>query len=59
MGFHYVFMCVGIWPTLMSLISEEWRGKRSVTRDVDDRLYSKVAYLFTKVRISDSAFPQH
>ncbi len=50
MGFHYVLMCVAVWPTLLSLVTEEWRNKRSVTRDVDDRLYSKAAYLFTKVR---------
>ena len=52
-GFHYVFMCVGVWPTLLASISEDWRAKPAVTRDVEDRLYSKATYLFTKVRDSE------
>lgn len=50
LGFHYVFMAVGVWPMLMAMITEEWRNKGSVTRDIEDRLYSKVAYIITKVR---------
>lgn len=50
LGFHHIFMAVGIWPTILAMISDEWRSKRSVTRDVDDRLYSKAAYIFTKAR---------
>ena len=49
LGFHYVFMCVGVWPTLLGLISDEWRNKSAINRDVGDRLYSKVAYILTKV----------
>ena len=49
LGFHYVFMTVGVWPTVLSLVTDEWRNKRAITRDVQDRLYSKVAYIFTKV----------
>ena len=49
LGFHHVFMSVGVWPMLMALITDEWRNKRAVTRDVEDRLYSKAAYIFTKV----------
>lgn len=33
------------------MIGDVWRNKRSVTRDIEDRLYSKVAYLFTKVKL--------
>jgi hypothetical protein len=50
LGFHHVFMSVGIWPMIMALITDEWRNKRPVTRDVEDRLYSKAAYIFTKVK---------
>ena len=49
LGFHHAFMAVGVWPVLLSMITEEWRAKRPVTRDVDDRLYSKTAYILTKV----------
>ena len=51
LGFHYVFMVVGVWPMILAMITEEWRNKRSVTRDIEDRLYSKVAYILTKVRM--------
>ena len=42
-------LAVGIWPMLLTMISEVWREKRSVTRDVEDGLYSKLAYIITKV----------
>ena len=42
-------MSVGVWPMLMALITDEWRNKRAVSRDVEDRLYSKAIYIFTKV----------
>ena len=50
LGFFHVLMAVGIWPMLLTMISETWREKRSVTRDVEDGLYSKFAYIITKVR---------
>ena len=46
-------MAVGIWPMLLSLITDEWRNKTSVTRDVEDKLYSKAAYIITKVSSVD------
>lgn len=49
LGFFHVLMAVGIWPMLLTMISEVWREKRSVTRDVEDGLYSKLAYIITKV----------
>ena len=42
-------MSVGVWPMLMALITDEWRNKRAISRDVEDRLYSKAIYIFTKV----------
>ena len=44
LGFHHCIMAVGIWPMLLSMISEAWREKRPVTRDVEDGLYSKLVY---------------
>lgn len=49
-GFHHVLMAVGIWPMLLAMISDSYREKRPITRDVEDGLYSKFAYIVTKVR---------
>ena len=51
LGFHHVMMCVGVWPMLMNVVTDVWRSKPSLTRDVDDRLYSKLVYGVTKVRL--------
>ena len=31
-GFHHVMMAVMLWPTLLVMIADVWRDKRSVTR---------------------------
>ena len=49
LGFHHVLMAVGIWPLMMVTIGETWRGQAAITRDVEDGLYSKAAYIITKV----------
>ena len=51
LGFHHVIMCVGVWPMLMNVVTEVWRSKPPLTRDVEDRLYSKLVYGVTKVRL--------
>ena len=50
LGFHYTMMIVGVWPTLLHMISDITKSKASVTRDVEDKLYTKFAYILTKVR---------
>ena len=35
----------------MNVVTDVWRSKPSLTRDVDDRLYSKLVYGVTKVRL--------
>ena len=52
LGFHHVLMAVGIWPLMMVTIGETWRGQAAITRDVEDGLYSKAAYIITKVCIN-------
>ena len=42
-------MAVGIWPVMLATIGETWRGQAAITRDVEDGLYSKSAYIITKV----------
>ena len=49
MGFIHVIMSVGVWPMLLTMISEAWMEKLPMTRDVEDGLYSKFAYIITKV----------
>ena len=49
LGFHHVMMVVGVWPILLNIVTEVWTSKPQVTRDLDDRLYSKFAYSVTKV----------
>ena len=50
-GFHHVMMAVGIWPVMIATIGETWRGQAAITRDVEDGLYSKTAYIITKVSL--------
>jgi len=52
LGFHHVIMSVGLWPILLSTASEVWRSKPAVTRDVEDRLYSRFSYALTKTLYS-------
>ena len=49
LGFHHVMMVVGVWPMLLNMVTDVWTSKPQVTRDLDDRLYSKFAYSVTKV----------
>ena len=50
-GFHHVMLVVGVWPTLLHLADDVWRSKGPVNRDVEDNLYSRFAFVFTKVNI--------
>lgn len=47
--FHYVMASLALWPVLLMAISEVWRDKPAVARDVADGLYSKGIYIITKV----------
>ncbi len=50
MGFHHVMLVVGVWPVLLHLATDLWAGLRPVNRDIQDRLYSRFAYICTKVQ---------
>ena len=50
LGFHYLMMGLGIWPSILLDLSDAWSEKAPVTRDVSDGLYSKANYIFCKVR---------
>jgi len=49
-GFHHVMLVVGVWPVLLHLATDLWAGLRPVNRDIEDRLYSRFAYICTKVQ---------
>jgi len=42
-------LVVGIWPILLHLATDLWQGLGPVNRDIQDRLYSRLAYICTKV----------
>ncbi|XP_042216741.1 ABC transporter G family member 51-like [Homarus americanus] len=48
-AFHYVMAGVALWPILLMAISEVWRDKPALARDVDDGLYSRGIYILTKI----------
>jgi len=52
LGFHHVMMVAGVWPVLLNVVTEVWTSKPQVTRDLDDRLYSRFAYSVTKTLYS-------
>lgn len=53
LALHYVFATVAIWPTLMLMITDVWRERESVARDVRDRLYGRFVFFLSKVSISE------
>ena len=38
-GFHYVMSVLAHWPVLLMAVSEVWRDKPAVARDIGDGLY--------------------
>ena len=67
LAMHYVVGVVGVWPTLMLIITQVWNEKDSVARDINDQLYGRLVYFFSEVNspiLTDSfmilsAFFQH
>ena len=49
LGFQHVMMTVGVWPMLLSLATGAWKSKPALTRDVDDRLYSRMVFGISQV----------
>jgi hypothetical protein len=50
-GFHHVMLVVGLWPLLMHLANHTASAMGPVNRDIQDRLYSRFAYICTEVSI--------
>ncbi len=54
LALHYVLGTVAIWPTLMLMISDVWKEKDSVARDIKDRLFGRFIHFVSKVLNSSS-----
>ena len=48
-GFHYSVMGLALWPLVLHTVTQIWSEKSAVTRDVKDKLYSKLLYILTMV----------
>lgn len=49
-GFHYVMATLAPWPIFLLALGEVGRERWSVHRDIRDRLYYRIVYIFTKVK---------
>lgn len=50
LGYHHSAMCVAVWPILLILTLTDLRiNRETVERDINDGLYGKTTYIFTKV----------
>ena len=49
LAFHYVLGSVAIWPTLMLMITDVWKERDSLARDVKDRLFGRWVHFVSKV----------
>ena len=52
LGWHHVMMSVATWPLILHFLSDTWHHKPILTRDLDDRLYTKFAFSVTKILYS-------
>ena len=48
-GFHYAMLSLAAWPSLLLTVSDIWRDKDVVSRDIDDRLYSRACHTLSQV----------
>ncbi|XP_043201300.1 ATP-binding cassette sub-family G member 8-like [Amphibalanus amphitrite] len=48
-GFHYAMLSLAAWPSLLLTVSDIWREKDVVSRDIDDRLYSRACHTVSQI----------
>ena len=48
-GFHYTMAVLAPWPILLLTLGEVGRERWSIHRDIRDRLYYRIVYIFMKV----------
>ena len=49
LGWHHVMMSVAPWPLILVSLSDLWRRKPMLTRDLEDNLYTKTAFSITEI----------
>jgi len=52
LALHYVVATVGVWPTLLLIITQVWNEKNSLARDVNDHLYGRFVYFLAEMSYS-------
>ncbi|XP_075528671.1 ATP-binding cassette sub-family G member 8 [Dermacentor variabilis] len=52
LGFHYALLALCLWPLLLGDITDVWREKAYVSRDINERLYNGIAYIISKLMYS-------
>uniref|UniRef100_A0A0P5XID2 ATP-binding cassette sub-family G member n=1 Tax=Daphnia magna TaxID=35525 RepID=A0A0P5XID2_9CRUS len=52
LALHYVLGTVAIWPTLMLMITDVWKERDSLERDVKDRLFGRWVHFASKTTSS-------
>lgn len=51
-AFHFAMLAVAPWPIFLNVISDVWSFKDIISKDVNDGLYSKMAYILSKMQYS-------
>ncbi|XP_077500584.1 ATP-binding cassette sub-family G member 8 isoform X2 [Amblyomma americanum] len=52
LGFHYALLGLCLWPLLLGDVTDVWREKTFVMRDINERLYNGIAYIISKLTYS-------
>ncbi|OQR68686.1 ATP-binding cassette sub-family G member 8-like [Tropilaelaps mercedesae] len=51
-GFYHSLLALCLWPMLLNMITDVWREKAFVCKDVHEKLYSGFAYVVAKLTYS-------
>lgn len=52
LGFHYALLGLCLWPLLLGDITDVWKEKPFVVRDINEQLYTGLAYVVSKLTYS-------
>lgn len=51
LGFHWVLLCLGLWPVVLLILHNDRKEMRYVARDISEGLYSRAMFIVAKVSI--------
>lgn len=49
LGFHWVMLCLGLWPVVLIILHNDRKEIRYVARDISEGLYSRAMFIVAKV----------